>query len=254
MKKINKLQNELNFEIKKIKKTSAARRLLVKNYMSCHAPSKWDYLGYSVPRVRSILKKDLSVHKENFQTQYQVFEKNWFDSKSFDQKSLSLYWLESLTHDQLLEIASSLVKWSSIIDNWAHADGLCSTYAKIYEKNPSLLHSTYKNWNLHKNPWLRRISMVGLMYYSRLRKAHPTYQQCTEFIEPHLRAPEYYVQKAVGWTLREMYNVYPQKTIRYIEKNIASISSIAWVAASEKLEPLVKKKLLAKRKTLKRSA
>lgn len=248
MKKIIDLQKELSLEMKKLKPTSQQRRLLVKNYMTGQAASNMDYLGHSIPSLRGILKKKLSVHSTDLQTQYLVFEKNWFTAETFDQKALSLFWLDSLSKDELLQIAKPLLKWSSIIDNWAHSDGLCSTYSKIFELNPSLYLATYKKWNKHKNPWLRRISMVGLIYYSRARRSHPRFQLAQEFVRPHFSASEYYVQKAVGWTLREMYNVYPKETLIWIDKNVHQISSIAWVAASEKLPLATKKKLLQKRK------
>ncbi len=45
----------------------------------------------------------------------------------------------------------------------------------------------------------------------------------------------YYVQKAVGWALREIYNIYPVKCLSYQHKNLAAISAITYSAATEKL-------------------
>lgn len=227
---------------------SRAHQELIRNYMTSQAPSALDYLGLRIPVLRAILKKKLSVLKEDFPTQFQVFEKNWFKASTFDQKHLSLFWLESLSDEQLLQIAKPLLKWSLAIDNWAHSDSLCGTYSRIFDAAPELHLTTYQKWNRHKNPWLRRISMISLMYYARLRENHPSFEQAKKFVIPHLDAKEYYVQKAVGWTLREMYNVYPEKTFALLQKNIKAISPIAWVAASEKLKPAEKKFLLLRRK------
>lgn len=248
MKKVNILQSELSDELNKFKKLSPKRRALVKAYMSQQAPSTLDYLGLSVPSVRAILKKNLGVMKEDLEIQLAVFEKNWFEAKTFEQKALSLHWLDLLKKDQLLKVAKPLLSWSVVIDNWAHSDGLCGNYAKIFEHQPELYLATFQKWNKHKNPWLRRISMVGLIYYSRSRRTHPTFKLAQSFVRPHFTAPEYYVQKAVGWTLREMYNVYPKQTLAWIDENVRQISSIAWVAATEKLPLNTKQKLLAKRK------
>ena len=67
-------------------------------------------------------------------------------------------------------------------------------------------------------------------------------------IKPHLQAPEYYLQKAVGWTLRECYNVYPAETTDFITKNLSNIHSDAWYAASEKMPKALKNKLVSKRR------
>ena len=248
MKKIKDLQSELSSFIKKQKFPSQEHQETVRKYMTGQAPSNMHYLGLRIPVIRAILKNNLHVFKEDLQTQFEVFEKNWFEAESFDQKHLSLFWLESLDDEDLLKYAKPLLKWSSIIDNWAHSDSLCGTYSRIFDANPKLHLQTYQKWNRHKNPWLRRISMISLMYYARLRTNHPSFKQAKDFVGPHLNAEEYYVQKAVGWTLREMYNVYPKETLKFLDQNIKNISSIAWVAASEKLKPVDKKKLLMKRK------
>lgn len=248
MKKIKDLQNELKTHIKKQKLPSLQHRQLIYNYMTGQAPSSLQYLGLRIPVIRAILKNDLQTLREDFLTQFQVFEKNWFEAPTFDQKHLSLFWLESLSDEELVKIAKPLLKWSTVIDNWAHSDSLCGSYSRIFEAAPHIHLKTYQKWNRHKNPWLRRISMISLMYYARLRERHPSFEQAQSFVRPHLNAKEYYVQKAVGWTLREMYNVYPEKTLALLDQNIKNISSIAWVAASEKLKPAEKKKLLLKRK------
>ena len=134
------------------------------------------------------------------------------------------------------------------VDNWAHSDAYCSVIARMYDVAPGKLKPTYSAWNKSKNPWMRRCSMVGLYYYSRLRQNHASFSLATELVNPHFEAPEYYVQKAVGWTIREMYNVYPEETVRYIHLNNSKLSSIAWVAATEKLPAKLKKPLLLARK------
>ena len=67
-------------------------------------------------------------------------------------------------------------------------------------------------------------------------------------ITPHLNAKEYYVQKGVGWTIRETYNVYPVETIKFIDDNIHKIHAHAWYASSEKLPRKLKDKLVEKRR------
>ena len=46
---------------------------------------------------------------------------------------------------------------------------------------------------------------------------------------------EYYVQKGVGWALREIHNVYPEETFAWLKENIRSISAIAFSPAIEKM-------------------
>jgi 3-methyladenine DNA glycosylase AlkD len=68
-------------------------------------------------------------------------------------------------------------------------------------------------------------------------------------VEALLKDPEYYVQKGVGWTLREIYNLHPDATLEFIETNVKSISPAAWQASTEKLKPEIKQQLMVKRKS-----
>lgn len=210
--------------------------------------SKLKYLDLKTSDVRGILKKNLSVFKLPLEKQFEEFEKIWFESDIFEMKAVALYWLSELKDETLIKFSPRIIQWSKEIDNWALSDWLSSVYARVFEKSPKVLLKTFQLWNQHQNPWLRRLSMVSLFYYARMRKRHPAYYLASRFVIPHLLSNDYYVQKAVGWTLREMYQVYPNKTLQLMGSKLKDISSIAWVAASEKLPSEIKKNLLAQRK------
>lgn len=74
------------------------------------------------------------------------------------------------------------------------------------------------------------------------------YAKIHVLITPLLSDEEYYVQKGVGWALREMYNAYPRETLFYFHEHIHEITSIAFTAAMEKMKPAEKDKLKALRK------
>ena len=57
-----------------------------------------------------------------------------------------------------------------------------------------------------------------------------------------------YVQKAVGWVLREFGRAYPDEVRAYLEEHIASISAVALTRAVERLGPGAKAELRALRK------
>lgn len=59
---------------------------------------------------------------------------------------------------------------------------------------------------------------------------------------------EYYVQKGVGWTLREVYNVYPNETLTWLKQDIKLLSSIAFTIAIEKMDSITVNELKAIRK------
>ena len=210
------------------------------------------FLRLTIPQVREHLaemQKIFSKNNVSDEDQFEIMDHVWFNAGSFEARAIALFWLEHQKTEFLISRIKQLVKWIDRIGNWAHSDSYSGTLARIFESDQKKLLSTYKNWNRHENSWKRRNSLVALMLYSRMRKKHPSYELCKALITTQLTAPEYYVQKAVGWTLREMYNVYPKKTYAYIKQNIKKISPAAWYATSEKMTKTEKAALLKLRRS-----
>lgn len=224
--------------------------LVPEDYINSEDPTM-TFLKLSVPQVRQQLKEALISFKINSVTlddQFEIIEHLWFNGASFEARAIALFWLEHQETEFLATKIKNLVRWIDRIGNWAHSDSYASTLARIFEFDQKRLLPTYKIWNKHKNSWRRRNSMVGLMLYARMRKKHPSFELCKSMISTQIDAPEYYVQKAVGWTLREMYNVYPKQTYAFVKKNIKRISPAAWYATGEKMTAKEKAALLKLRK------
>jgi 3-methyladenine DNA glycosylase AlkD len=148
------------------------------------------------------------------------------------------------------ELISVIPSWVDHVDNWGHSDYLSKFYTRFLEEEKfrKIFLPILKEWNSHSDPWKRRQSMVALMYYARTRKNHLPFKTIISFVKPHLEAPEYFVQKGLGWTLRECYNVYPELTYSFIEASYHKISSTAFTAACEKMASHQKERLKRKRK------
>lgn len=218
---------------------------------SSKGASKLTLLRIKIPVLRKFAETHLGPKEKSFDPALlPLMKRLWFESDVFEAKHIPLYWLEHQSIETLLKHQKIILSWASEIDNWAHSDSYCSIMAKLFEADQKSLLPVYLKWNSHGNSWLRRCSMVGTFYYSRSRKVQPSFKLAKRLVDPHFKAKEYYVQKAVGWTIREMYNVYPIETVKYIENNLHQISPVAWVAASEKLPSGTKKNLLIKRKQL----
>jgi 3-methyladenine DNA glycosylase AlkD len=89
---------------------------------------------------------------------------------------------------------------------------------------------------------------VSLFYYSSHRRRQPSFQKVITLLDRQMEFDHYYVQKGVGWTLREAGNVYPKETFQFLEANIHRVSSHAFTAATEKISPTQKSRLKQLRK------
>lgn len=203
-------------------------------------------IGLRVPVVRAQLKKDLFFIGESEKEALKYWDNVWKESLYFESMSLAIYFYQ---HKDITKQEFNVLKtWINRVNCWEHSDDLSKIYAHVLENNPEWVIPVFRKWNKAKCPWKRRQSIVGLLEYTSKRKKILPFAELISFVEPLLEDKEYYVQKGVGWTLREIYNAYPQKTLSYLNKKLLSIDSIAYSAATKKLDKVIKMKMNLKRK------
>jgi 3-methyladenine DNA glycosylase AlkD len=144
--------------------------------------------------------------------------------------------------------------WAAGIESWPHSDGLSAFYARALEAHPSRIYPTLAKWNRARNSWLRRQSIVSLIYYASARKTVQPIGCLLPLVENLLTDPDVYIQKGIGWTLREIGNVYPEAHRAFLDARVTALSSVAFSAATEKLTPQEKAPYKARRASARRKS
>ena len=133
--------------------------------------------------------------------------------------------------------------WADRCTCWEHSDDLAKIYADVVELHPDWVLDTLKKWNRSRNSWKRRMSMTSLIEYAVKRNRFLPYSQLIGFVEPLLDDPEFYVQKGLGWTVREIGNAYPTEIGSFMEENAARLSPQAWTGATKNMDKPEKDRL-----------
>jgi 3-methyladenine DNA glycosylase AlkD len=182
--------------------------------------------------------------------QLAIWDLVWRTSHDFYLRLHATFFLERhmKNEGELRVLWMVVVKWQDYVDDWPLCDALAKIYTRILELSPAEIYAQLRRWNRDADLWKRRQSVVSLLYYSRTKGKYIAFVKITALITPLLGDKEYYVQKGVGWSLREMHNVYPEKTLTYVKKHIKAISATAFVAAVEKMDAEVVKELKGMRK------
>jgi hypothetical protein len=204
----------------------------------------------NVPTHRRASKHIYPFSKNAFEQQLAIWDHVWRNSDDFWMKAHAVFFLERNMNKPgaLQAMWPVIVKWQDQVDDWPLCDALAKIYTKTLVVAPAKVYTQLKKWNKDHDPWKRRQSVVSLLYYSRTKKTHLPFNKIEKLVTPLLPDKEYYVQKGVGWTLREMYTVYPKESFPYFIKHIKSISSIAFTIAIEKMSAQQKIQLKAFRK------
>jgi len=204
----------------------------------------------NVPLHRRESRREYSFSKQPFLQQLAIWDEVWRTNKNFWIRLHTYFFLERHCTNEmrLREMWPVIVHWQNQVDDWGLCDALAKIYTKILVVLPQEMYGQLKEWNADENLWKRRQSVVSLLYYSRTKKLHPSFEEIRQLVMPLLTDQEYYVQKGVGWTLREWHTVYPNETLPWLKEHIKSISSIAFTIAIEKMDVATVNELKALRR------
>ena len=192
----------------------------------------------SVPVHRRESRRQYSFSDWPFGEQLAIWDELWRTETNFWFRLHAYFFFERhlKKESELLQMWPVIVRWQDDIDDSGLCDALAKVYTKILVVAPTEVYIQLQQWNNHENLWKRRQSLVSLLYFSRTKKQHPSFEQVAQLIEPLLPDNEYYVQKGLGWTLRELHTVYPEQALAWLKKHIKQVSAIAFTIAIEKMD------------------
>ena len=212
--------------------------------------SKVNSIPTDIPAHRRAFKEGYSFSKLSFEEQLVIWDHVWHHSGSFRAQIHAYFFLEEAVKNKAHHAAiwATSVAWQELVNDWPLHDCLSKINTKVLESFPNEVYGQLATWNKDADLWKRRQSLVSLLYYSRTKKTYLPYKKIEALVAFLLEDTEYYVQKGVGWTLRELGNVYPGETLAFLKKHIKKISPIAFTIAIEKLSAGEKDALKTMRK------
>lgn len=217
--------------------------------------SQLQFLGLTLPQVRALAKAEYKFTERSQAEQLEIWLKLYHSSKIHDELCLALIWMSEPTRRKmLLEDPQALWSLQNPVDNWALSDQVSEFVSALLETAPELHLPQMKKWNQSSNPWERRQSLVGLYCYARKRKRMLPAKVTLPFVENLLNDPHYFVQKAVGWCLREIHHVDPEAQVKFVTRHLMRLSSAAFSTAIEKYSQTDKSRLKRTRVAKKRTA
>ena len=240
---VNNYHDEVLYALEKVSEPDRAEAI------KADRRSSLDFLGVRTPALRQVVKKGFSFYAQPEAQILQIWDEIWTLSTYAEVMNAAIEYYGLKTKKQVdPDLWPVLKHWSNRVENWAHADGLGGLYSRILEHDPNPVYKQLKLWNTGPNEWLRRISLVSLIHYTGKNAVFLSPDQVLPLVDNCLLDERDYVQKALGWVLREMGHVYPDEIRAYIEKNNTDLSSIAFSRAIERRDVSEREKLRQLRK------
>jgi 3-methyladenine DNA glycosylase AlkD len=97
---------------------------------------------------------------------------------------------------------------------WDYVDDMAHRVGEILMQHPRRLKPLMRQWSRCDDLWKRRVSIICQLHFRHDTDLDLLYA-C---IEPSLGSKEFFLQKAIGWALRQYAWTDPKEVIRYVKR------------------------------------
>lgn len=99
---------------------------------------------------------------------------------------------------------------------WDTVDAIApKPVGKIAASYPEVIEETLDGWAVHENMWLRRAAILFQLKYKEKTDDALLYR----YILKNADSKEFFIQKAIGWALREYSKTNPASVKEFIENH-----------------------------------
>lgn len=130
--------------------------------------------------------------------------------------------MECLFHQRKHFKESDITLFESLMNVhswWDTIDFISPNLAgSLCQKFPDLLIPTCERWNMDSHFWIRRAGVIIQLRY----KQHTNTELLFNMIRPLMHEKEFFIRKAIGWSLRELAKFQPEVVIHFVENNSLS--------------------------------
>jgi 3-methyladenine DNA glycosylase AlkD len=183
--------------------------------MEAYMRNQFPFLGIKTPERKAIFREFLKQYSQpELEDLPAIVKELWHQpEREFQYIALALLekQLKNLDPSYLLLLEELIVEKSW----WDTVDAIASNFiGKLLLKYPDEIEPYTRKWIMDENIWLNRTSILYQLSY----KAKTDEVRLYEYILQHNESEEFFIQKAIGWALREYSKTAPESVVKFIEK------------------------------------
>jgi 3-methyladenine DNA glycosylase AlkD len=191
--------------------------------MKAYMKGRFEFFGIKSPERRELQKQFLNENGAPILFDPTVFRALW----QADQREFQLFGLDLLRKQAKIVQQADLALIEELIVTkswWDTVDGLASWVCGPYfQKFPELMFPVTDAWAVSENLWLRRTSIIFQLAY----KQQTDTEILLDHIEKNLGTKEFFINKAIGWALREYGKTNPEFVRDYVLKMQSKLNPLS---------------------------
>ena len=194
--------------------------------MQAYMKSTMPYYGVSSPQVDVICKK--------------VFAEDSLESCSEWRDAIIELWRGAVRREEryaairLISVKRHRKCWTQelmpmleemIVDGawWDYVDALAQVVGELLRSHPKEIRPMMRAWSKDENLWKRRVSIICQNSFKRDTDLELLYAN----IKPNLQDRDFFIRKAIGWSLRAYAWTNPSEVARYVREHEAQLSGLS---------------------------
>ena len=193
-------------------------------YMKNHFP----FLGIKTPEFRTLTKDFLLERKKDEAVDW-AFVWKCYGRPEREFHYLGLAYLGVVLKRLTPDDAPAIEKLITTNSWWDTVDTIDAYVGELCLRYPDLKKTLIPRWIMSENIWLKRVS---INYQLRYKEQTDT-DILSGAILPNMGTKEFFVDKAIGWALREYSKTNPDWVGRFVEENRDALSSLSIREASK---------------------
>lgn len=207
---VTQLMDLLHGEMKK--HADPAKAVNMANYLK----NRFECYGIKTP-VRNEIQKDWFKKVKSSDVNHWDLVCNLWEQDQREYQYIAIDYLKKTSakliekeDDKLLEEIIVTKSW------WDTVDLIASNYTgKYFLKFPEQIDPVISRWRKSDNIWLNRTCLIFQLKY----KEKLDFDLLTDLIEEFKPNQEFFIQKAIGWSLRQHSKLDPESVRSYLERS-----------------------------------
>ncbi len=178
--------------------------------------NQFEFYGIAMAERRKICKEFIKANPISSITEVEKIVK---EAWQLPQREWQYFGIELLAHykKQWKILTIKIIEYCITHKScWDTVDSIADAWAGEYFKLfPEQIISITGKWNLSENMWLQRCSLL----FQKKYKDKTDTKLFSKYIKRHASSKEFFIRKAIGWSLREYAKTNPLWVKKFVESN-----------------------------------
>ena len=195
--------------------------------MQAYMKSAMPYWGVQTPAQRAITRRLFTAHRFASASAWRAAcLKIWRSAKYREERYAAIeltgckYYRDWQTPDTLPMYEEMIVTGAW----WDYVDAIASArLGPLLRRYPAPMRKKMLLWSRSRNLWKRRSAILCQLSF----KTETDLDLLYAVIDPSLESKEFFLQKAIGWALRQYAWTDPREVRRYVRANASRLSALS---------------------------